>query len=231
MLTTMKLILWDIDGTILLTPQAGMRSMLRAGRALFGHRFGLDGVDLAGRLDGELFLELTGAIGVDNPAAHHDAFRAAYFAELEDELVRCRDEIREMHGVRELVAMLSRERRCAQGVVTGNYETAAALKLRAIEFDRSHFGASAFGDEAPDRPGLVRLAVQRHRETTGDAIAFDDVIVIGDTPRDVECANANGCVSFAVATGHHSAEALRACGADHVVDDFRDASPLLSLLG
>jgi phosphoglycolate phosphatase-like HAD superfamily hydrolase len=84
----------------------------------------------------------------------------------------------------------------------------------------------AFGDDAPTRPGLVRLALERSPSRVDPA----DAIVIGDTPRDVECARANGCACLAVATGGHSREQLQEAGAERVVTDLGDPAPLLELL-
>jgi phosphoglycolate phosphatase-like HAD superfamily hydrolase len=89
---------------------------------------------------------------------------------------------------------------------------------------------NAFGDEGKTRPDLVALALRRCAETAGFTPDSRSVIVIGDTPFDVECAHAHGCVAFAVATGLHRADELRKTGADVVVDDLSDPAPLFDLL-
>ena len=89
---------------------------------------------------------------------------------------------------------------------------------------------TAFGDEAPTRPDLVGLALRRYEELMRHPAQPRCVVVIGDTPRDVECAHAHGCVAFAVATGDFTVEQLRATGAEHVVPDLFDPAPLLAIL-
>ena len=89
---------------------------------------------------------------------------------------------------------------------------------------------TAFGDEAPTRPGLVALAMERWARARGEDVSPDEVLVVGDTPRDVDCARANGCACLAVATGHYSAEQLRDAGATVVVDHLDDPSPFWDLV-
>jgi phosphoglycolate phosphatase-like HAD superfamily hydrolase len=97
--------------------------------------------------------------------------------------------------------------------------------------DPDWFVVTAFGDEAETRPGLVRRALERQRVRTGRDTLPRDVVVIGDTPKDVACARENACKSLAVATGRFSREDLEAAGASRVVDDLSDPAPLLELLG
>ena len=96
--------------------------------------------------------------------------------------------------------------------------------------DPAWFPIHAFGDEAPDRPAMVRLALDRYAERAGCPIAPEHVIVIGDTPNDVSCAHANGCLCLAVATGLYSVEDLRQAGGDVVVPDLADPHPLQAML-
>ena len=139
-----------------------------------------------------------------------------------------------MPGIRDTVgALLDRSRSqgdVVQGIVTGNYALAAPLKLRACGLDPAWFEIGAFGDEGRSRPDLVALALRRCADRFAWAPDPKSVIVIGDTPFDVDCAHAHGCVAFAVATGVHGIEDLRAAGADVVVRDLSDPTPLYQLL-
>jgi phosphoglycolate phosphatase len=128
-----------------------------------------------------------------------------------------------------LLALLAERADVTLGLVTGNYRQAAPLKISAAGLSPGSFSLGAFGDEAPTRPELVALALGRWSER-GARPDPDRVIVIGDTPRDVACAHANGCRCLAVATGWHSAETLRVAGADAVVPDLSDPSMLLGML-
>jgi phosphoglycolate phosphatase-like HAD superfamily hydrolase len=228
------LLLWDIDGTLLLTDGAGMRGMARAGRKLYGDSFRWDGVRASGRLDPVIFedaLTRNGLVGSDDM---HRLFHDTYLLELEAELSLVGKAARTMPGVKEAIATLlersASRNDVVQGLVTGNYARAAPLKLRACGLDPAWFEINAFGDEGKTRPDLVALAMKRCAARFGHAPDPRDVIVIGDTPLDVDCAHAHGCVALAVATGMHDIDELRATGADVVVQDLSDPTPLFALL-
>jgi len=227
-----KLLLWDIDGTLLLTDGAGMRGMARAARKLYGDAFRWDGVSASGRLDPLILEDALSRNGLTPSDDGHRLFHDAYIAELAAELELVRERARAMPGVHDVIAAL-RERSVAQkdvvqGLVTGNYALAAPLKLRACGFDPAWFEVGAFGDEGRSRPDLVALALRRCEERLAWTPEPTAVIVIGDTPLDIECAHAHGCIAFAVATGHHRVDELRAAGADEVVSDLADPTPLLA---
>src|SRR4029079_15724715 len=107
-------------------------------------------------------------------------------------------------GVAAALATIGGDASATLGLVTGNYARAVPLKLRAVGIDPAQFVVGAFGDDAPTRPELVRLAIDRWR-ARGAHPDPARVVVIGDTPRDVDCARKNGCRSVAVATGWHAA--------------------------
>ena len=228
------LLLWDIDGTLLLTNGAGMRGMARASRKLYGDAFRWDGVQASGRLDPLILEDALARNGLLPSEEGHRRFHDAYIVELVAELERVGPGARTMPGIRDTVAaLLDRSRSqgdVVQGIVTGNYAVAAPLKLRACGLDPSWFEIGAFGDEGRSRPDLVALALRRCAERFAWQPNPKSVIVIGDTPFDVECAHAHGCVAFAVATGLHGIEDLRAAGADVVVRDLSDPTPLYDLL-
>jgi phosphoglycolate phosphatase-like HAD superfamily hydrolase len=228
------LVLWDIDGTLLLTDGAGMRGMGRAGRKLYGDGFRWDGVRASGRLDPVIFEDALTRNGLAATEDGHRLFHDTYLVELEAELALVGKAARAMPGIREAIATLlersASRNDVAQGLVTGNYARAAPLKLRACGLDPAWFEINAFGDEGKTRPDLVALAMKRCAHRYGHAPDPRSVIVIGDTPLDVDCAHAHGCVAFAVATGLHGVDELRATGADVVVQDLSDPAPLFALL-
>jgi phosphoglycolate phosphatase-like HAD superfamily hydrolase len=229
-----RLLLWDIDGTLLLTDGAGMRGMARASRKIYGEWFRWDGVKASGRLDPVIFEDALSRNGLTTSEDAHRQFHDAYLAELEVELERVGAAARTMPGIREILATLlersASRKDVVQGLLTGNYARAAPLKLRACGLDPEWFVVNAFGDEGKTRPDLVALAMKRCADRFGWMPDPRSVIVIGDTPFDVECARAHGCVAFAVATGLHGIEELRASGADVVVDDLSDPTPLFALV-
>jgi|SRR5579859_5046961 len=229
-----SLLLWDIDGTLLLTNGAGMRGMARASRKIYGDAFRWDGVHASGRLDPIIFADALARNGLTANDEEHRRFHDTYIVELEAELATVGEGARIMPGIQEALANVLERRHArndvVQGLVTGNYTRAAPLKLRACGLDPAWFEVNAFGDEGKTRPDLVALALRRCALTQGFAPDPRNVIVVGDTPFDVECAHAHGCVAFAVATGLHGLDELRKTGADVVVRDLADPKPLFDLL-
>jgi phosphoglycolate phosphatase-like HAD superfamily hydrolase len=233
-MTKRALLLWDIDGTLLLTDGAGMRGMARAARKLYGDHFRWDGVQASGRLDPLILEDALARNGLGSSDEGHRLFHDAYLVELAAELELVRERARAMPGIAAAIATLRERSRTqndvVQGLVTGNYARAAPLKLRACGFDPAWFEIGAFGDEGRTRPDLVALALARCHERYAWRPDPLSVIVIGDTPLDIECAHAHGCIAFAVATGYHGVEELRAAGADVVVQDLSDPAPLFELI-
>jgi phosphoglycolate phosphatase-like HAD superfamily hydrolase len=226
MRTTVRLLLFDIDGTLLSGKGAGARAMTRAGRRVLGDRFSLDGIDFGGRLDPWIYAEAARLTGYDEADERHDAFREAYLVELERELVEGTTKPLLLPGVGELLDRLLRRSDVALGLVTGNYRRAVPLKFGSVGLSVSHFPFGAFGDDADTRARLVHLAMAEWARAggTGDP---NDTIVIGDTPRDIRCAQENGCRCLAVATGRDSVENLERAGADAVARDLTDVDVLL----
>ena len=227
------LLLFDIDGTLMLSGGAGMRSMYIVAERMFGADFSWDGIDPQGNIDPAIFAEAAAKNGKDGPA-HHDTFRDGYIEQLRHELYAGRDGVRILPGVRNALAVL-RDRARKQGdvvlgLLTGNYARAVPIKLASVDLDPSWFEITAFGDEAETRPGLVLLAMSRYEVTYGEPAEPQRVWIVGDTPRDVACAHAHGCRCFAVATGFSSPDDLRQADADVLVDDLVDPAPLLALI-
>lgn len=224
------LLLFDIDGTLLLTGGAGLRAFDHVGRELFGQDFSWEGITTAGGLDPLLFAEAAAANGLDDDPSHHARFHAAYLERLAVEMAIGRRGVRAMPGVIELIHAV-RQRWTTRGdvvpgLLTGNYSAAVPLKLAAVGLEPGWFEIHALGDEAPTRPDLAALALRRYEQRFAAAIDPASVIVIGDTPRDVHCAKAHGCAAFGVATGRYGVDELRREGADAVVENLADATPL-----
>jgi phosphoglycolate phosphatase len=223
-----KLLLFDIDGTLLLTNGAGGKAMFEAGKKMFGDSFNFD-LDTSGKLDTQIYTELTKLNSHLDMQGNHDTFREAYLKLLEFEL-NWDNKATLMPGISEVLSTLRKEGKVTLGLLTGNYQPAARIKLKAVGLEASWFRINAFGDEAPTRPDLVALAMQRYKAEHGQALQPKQVVVIGDTPRDVACAQAHGCVAFAVATGKWSVDELKSTKADIVVSSLADPKPLLELL-
>lgn len=203
------LVLFDIDGTLISSGRAGVRGMNRSFERLFGVRGALDQVPVAGRTDRAIVAEALSRAG--QPADEHAIFRLrdAYLGDLP---VALADPASVpggiLPGVSDLLDELEREH-VAVGLLTGNFVDGAAIKLGHFGlWDRFAFGA--FGDHHVDRRSLVQVAVDAADAAGHGRFAPDRIIVIGDTPLDVDCAHAYGARAIAVATGTFSHEALAA---------------------
>jgi len=222
-----KLILFDIDGTLLLSKGAGPRAMLQAGQRLFGESFIFE-VNTAGKIDTQIFAELVGLNSHLSFAHEQDRFRDSYLELLTQELGV--GTAYTLPGVLALLATLREKNDVTLGLLSGNYSLAAPIKLRAAGLEPDWFPVTAFGDEAETRAGLVPVAMRKYEGLSGTPISTADVIIVGDTPLDVACAHDNGCVAVAVATGQFSKSELLETGADLVLGDLSDPSPLFILL-
>lgn len=221
-----KLLLFDVDGTLLRSYGGALRAMTRAARRLFGSAFDLEPVDRSGRLDSQILRMALELNRVQATPEELDGFRKLYLEELRAEVKW----MRLLPGVRELLEQLHATEGIVLGLATGNYAEAARMKLQVVGIDPHWFAVGGFGDLAATRSQLVRLAVEEAASLVGRPIRGGDVIVIGDTPRDVESARANGCACVAVATGNYTAEVLQAAGADAVLADLTDPAPLWAML-
>ncbi len=224
------LVLFDIDGTLVLTGGAGLRAMNRACEHLVGHRSALDGVTLAGRTD---------SIILDNALTNHGlALDPALLSELRRRYVEhLREEIElpgkgvkaVMPGIRELLEALAPRPDMALGLLTGNFEEGARIKLEHFDLWK-YFRCGAYGDDASDRNHLVPIAMQRAKDCGLADASPSQVFVIGDTPHDVACAHAAGATPIGVATGGYDVDQLRAAGAEIVFEDLSDTPAVVRVL-
>ncbi len=219
------LVLFDIDGTVLRSDGAGVAAMLRAFTLLHGDRgFSFDGLEIAGALDRLLFNRLMAKHDLPSHDEAHERFHQTYREELERAMTPQR--VRRMPGAAELANALI-ERSVAIGLLTGNYEDTAHIKIRAAGMNPEVFPFGAFGTDGPSRRHLTPVAMQRAHNHHGRAFEAGRVTIIGDTPLDIDCAKAHGCRSIGVATGPFSTEALTDAGADLAVSDLADTAALL----
>jgi phosphoglycolate phosphatase len=223
------LVLFDIDGTLVSPNGAGSRALLAAGSALFGDAFTVDGLDPSGKLDPAIYLELAERHPSLDLRSRATDFLPLYLAALEREAHR----MRALPGAATTVARLAREPAVTLGILTGNYASVATLKLEAAGLVRpgrnEPFAVHACGDEAADRAALVPLARGRYLASRGAGEA-PAMLLVGDTPRDVEAGRGHDVPVVGVATGRWSAEALTQAGAARVLPDLRDPAPLLEIV-
>ena len=225
-----KLVLFDIDGTLVLTGKAGLRGMNRALHEVFGQPRALEGIPVAGRTDWAILTDAVRLYGRELDDALLDDLRARYVARLAEEIEHPGDGVKAvMPGIRPVLDALAGRDDVLVGLLTGNFVEGARVKLGHFDLWR-YFRFGAFGDDAADRNLLVPVAIDRARGFGLPDIAASDVVVIGDTPADVACAHAAGATAVAVATGGSSVDELRAAGAEFVFEDLSDYVRLLDAL-
>jgi phosphoglycolate phosphatase-like HAD superfamily hydrolase len=224
------LILFDIDGTLLLSGRAGLRAMTRAFRAVFGITDAFKGESFGGRTDSYLVSKALRLAGVPDTDENHHRLRETYVPLLAEEIQQPGEGYKGlMPGARELLEALDGHPHLHLALLTGNYRDAAQIKLEHFEI-WDYFEWGAFSDDHADRNQLVPIAKSRAETYDIPPDAIDRVIVIGDTPHDIDCARAGHATSIAVATGGYSPDALRAAGADEVLADLSDTEGILKLL-
>ena len=224
-----KLLLFDVDGTLVLTGGAGERAMNRAFAELFGIAGGFEGIPMAGRTDPLIVHDALARARIDAGDGRVLRFRERYFSLLAEELKVPGPRKGVMPGVRPLLDLLAARPDSFLALLTGNYAEAARIKLGHFDLWR-YFGCGAFGDDAAERAQLVDVAIHRSRALGAPEVARRDVIVVGDTPLDVACAKANGVKAVAVATGPCRAAQLRESGADVVFEDLSETSAFLAFI-
>ena len=240
--TMRKLVLFDIDGTLVLTGGAGIRAMNRACEELVGHPHALDGIPVAGRTDRIILTDVVARAGHALDGGLLERLRDGYISNLREEIERpgrtqsfeslgARGGVKAvMPGIRELLDVLERRDDVFVGLLTGNFEAGARIKLEHFDLWR-YFRCGAYGDDAADRNELVPFALARARRCGLPDIAPDHILVVGDTPHDVACARAVGATSVGVATGGFTVEQLRESGAEIVFQDLNRTNEFVKLLG
>jgi phosphoglycolate phosphatase len=225
-----NLVLFDIDGTLVLTGGAGVRALTRTVEAVAGHPSALEGIPVAGRTDWFILKDAMERLGMELTPELFQRLHDQYIVVLREEIMLPGRGIKSpMPGVRDLLDRLHARDDVWIGLVTGNVAAAARIKLEHFDLWK-YFRCGAFGDDAADRNALVPVAVERARREGFPAIAPDRVIVVGDTPHDVACARAAGAVPVGVATGGFTVDQLRQSGADIVFADLSDSDAFLALL-
>ncbi|HEX2860826.1 MAG TPA: HAD family hydrolase [Lacunisphaera sp.] len=220
-----KLILWDIDGTLIVSHGAGVRAMEKALTKRFGVTVDLGSIDWAGRTDSWITGEVFRHVGLpDTPQNSHD-YLEAYLEALPGELAGG-PQGQVLPGVLELLEILHHRQDLAQGLLTGNLRRGAEFKLTHYKVWH-YFEFGAFADDSPRRNDLGPHALRRARERHAIEFAPERTFIIGDTPHDIECGKVIGARTIAVATGKFSAEELAAHEPTAVFADFADTAAFL----
>ena len=228
---TTRLALFDIDGTLLWSDGAGRRAITRALREIFGetgppdHRFD-------GKTDPQIVREMMRIAGRDDADIDRGMppVFSRYVACLEEELRDPAHHAKALPGVIDLLDTLSQRSDVALGLLTGNLVEGARVKLRAVGIDPDIFKVGAFGSDHEHRPELPEIARRRAREVLGMDIPGHHVVVIGDTPADVQCGRGIGARAIGVATGRYDASELMAHGAAAVFANLTDTATVIDAI-
>jgi phosphoglycolate phosphatase len=208
-----KLILWDIDSTLLTTNGIAAEMMRESMRQLFGTSPSKERSIYAGKTDRQIILETFPNLSsdqLDRAIADFAALYTKLLREQHDELLA---KAQVLAGARELLSQFHGQ--AYQGVLTGNISTIAQYKLEVVGLDSFiDLEASAFGSDHHERAALLPIALERAARRYGRTFDGSDVIIVGDTPNDVACGKAGGARTVAVATGIYTLEQLQACEPD-----------------
>lgn len=223
-----KLILFDIDGTILRTAGAGRRAITSALTAEVSDPRLFAEVRFDGKTDPQIVREMLGAAGRPAPDDMYvHALCQRYVALLEQELRHPDNPTTVMPGIFALLEQLEAEPSVVLGLLTGNVAPGAALKLRAAGIDPARFTIGAYGSDAAHRPELPPIAAQRAEPLFGRRPHGADIVIIGDTPADIACGSGLEARAVAVATGAYTFAELEACRPHAVFADLSDTDRVL----
>jgi phosphoglycolate phosphatase len=226
----MRLALFDIDGTLLREGIAPKLAFARALRETFHTTGPISGFRFAGMTDPQCVAEIMRQAGVTDEVIQErrDACLERYVTHLRVEM-RNHDGAKIFPGVKEVLQRLNGREDVLVGLLTGNVQPGAMLKLGRFKLG-DYFRFGAFGDDHEDRCELARIALEKAERIAGRPVRGDETTVIGDTPRDVACARAIGARAVIVATGLVSRDELRAAGPDILLESFEDVEGTLQAI-
>jgi phosphoglycolate phosphatase len=224
MADTPRILLFDIDGTLVSTGGAGAVAWRQAFEELHGIPADIGEFTDAGMTDPDVGAKTFEAVMHRTPTSHELAQLVQRRLEHLPEAIAESKGYRVLPGVPERLKQLSRDGHLL-GLITGNGDGAAFIKLSRADLMR-WFTFGAYASAGVDRPGIVRRAVERGEAMLGCDVPNEQIFVIGDTPLDISAAHAVGCTAIAVATGHFDVDALRDAGAEHVLKTLEEQLPL-----
>ena len=223
-----SLILFDIDGTILTSGGAGECALRLGFKEEFGLHEDLTTIEISGRTDSGIARQVLAKNGLEASPINVNRFFEGYLRELERQLPQRQGRV--LPGIFQLLQVLRKRPHVRLGLLTGNLQKGADLKLRHYGID-GVFGFGAFADDHHDRNALGPIALNRAITLHGHAFTPERTFVIGDTPHDITCARAFGAHAVAVATGSFTVEQLAQHTPDALFSDLGDLEAALRALG
>lgn len=228
-----RLVLWDIDGTLVRPGRAAARAFVTAVTTVTGRDATGHGVVMSGKTDWQIATEILSFVGLSPAEADRTVGEVlgALAAALAADAAAVATGGRVLPGVEAAIDRLATLPHVRQTLLTGNIAPNARTKLAAFGLaDRLELGWGAYGDDHVDREALVPFALRRVAEATGRPIAPADAWVVGDTPRDLSCARAAGARCLLVATGHFTMAQLTPLGAEATLPDLADTERVVAIL-
>lgn len=226
-----RLVLFDIDGTLLHSHGAGRRAMEAALTRIFGSR-GSPAYRYDGKTDKQIVRDLMRGEGFDDVAidARMADVMEDYVAGLQREIGSPHTKVEALAGVITLLDALVHRSHCIVGLLTGNVESGAQHKLVAAGIGFERFALGAYGSDHEIRSELPAIAQRRTKERLGLDVDGRSVVIIGDTPSDIHCGRPIGARAIAVATGHYTVEALSEHNPDAVFGDLSDTAAVMAAI-
>lgn len=223
----MRLILFDIDGTLMDSGMAGTRALDYAFRDLYGIEGAFKSIPMAGMTDSWIVSQAMKKHNIPSGNPEMERVMSAYLSHLSREIDNPMKHLKP--GIREILQSLGQRDDLVLGLLTGNFEQGAGIKLKSFGIE-GYFRLGAYGSDHAERVELLPFAVKRFRASFGSEVRYEDCVIIGDTPMDVACSKPHGAKAVAVATGPYEIAELKKTPADLVIPDFSDPREFLNFL-
>jgi len=226
----MKLLLFDIDGTIIRSHSAGRIALAKTLKDVYGTAGPIESYHMSGKTDLRIITDLLTAAGVKHPEINGNLELTYEKMILNAREIYPGKGIEPCPGVTALLASLRRRKDVLLGLLTGNAKGTAPLKLSAAGINPAQFRIGSFGSDALDRNELPAIAMSRASQLTGHEYIGKNTVIIGDTPADILCARAGKAKAIAVASGWHSADTLAQYHPDHLFENLSDTAEVMRAL-